>query len=429
MSERADDEGASAPTAEPGAAADGEGAPRSAADRRASLPSADRRAARSSADRPGTLAALKAAWPRRLPPYLIDLVIVACAVIDMGFTTDFYDETPEALTAAAVACAALVLRRRFPLAVVLLTLPSSLMVELTVPPFAALFTLADRTRDRRLLAACATLSAAASAFPWPPDSLTSDDQTRTLIYFVYTLTTAAAPVLLGQLTQARRDLSRRLAEIDQVREHERALHAQAVLARERAQLAREMHDVVSHQVSLIAVRAGAWQVAAKDTDSREAARTIRSLSVDTLDELRHMVTLLRASGGRATELTPQPTLADLRALVGSSGIEAELTGALPPDIATPAQRTLYRTVQEALTNVRKHAPGARARVHLWDDGTEFGVTVTNGPPTRPSLPLPGSQQGLVGLRERADLLHGTFHAGPTPDGGYRVRLGVPNTAG
>ncbi|GGV12781.1 two-component sensor histidine kinase [Streptomyces spectabilis] len=375
------------------------------------------------------LTALRARWPRRLPPYVVDLVILGCAVIDLGFTTDFYHETPGTLTAAAVACAALLFRRRFPLAVVLLTLPASVVVELTVPPFAALFTLADRTRDRRLLAVCAILSAAASAFPWPPGSLTSDDQTWTLIYFVYTLTTAAAPVLLGQLTQARRDLSRRLAEIEEAREHERALHAQAVLAQERAQLAREMHDVVSHQVSLIAVRAGAWQVAAKDTDSRDAARTIRALSVNTLDELRHMVTLLRASGGRATELTPQPTLADLRALVGSSGIEAELTGALPPDIATPAQRTLYRTVQEALTNVRKHAPGARADVHLWDDGEEFGVTVTNSPPTRPSLPLPGSQQGLIGLRERAELLHGTFHAGPTADGGYRIRLGVPHAGG
>lgn len=115
----------------------------------------------------------------------------------------------------------------------------------------------------------------------------------TLVFFVYGLATAAAPVLFGQLLQAQRDLARRLVEIEEAREHERALHAQAVLARERAQLAREMHDVVSHQVSLIAVRAGALQVAAKDADAKEAARTIRSLSVTTLDELRTMVTLLR----------------------------------------------------------------------------------------------------------------------------------------
>ena len=105
-------------------------------------------------------------------------------------------------------------------------------------------------------------------------------------------------MLLGRLVQARRDLAHRLSEIEEAREHERLLRSQAVLARERAQLAREMHDVVSHQVSLIAVQTGALQVAATDPDFEEGARTIRSLSVDTLDELRHMVTLLRASGGR-----------------------------------------------------------------------------------------------------------------------------------
>jgi signal transduction histidine kinase len=140
------------------------------------------------------------------------------------------------------------------------------------------------------------------------------------------------------------------------------------------------------------------------------------LSVATLDELRTMVTLLRASGGQATELTPQPTLADLRKLVDSSGTQALLTGELPSTVGAPAQRGLYRTVQEALTNVRKHAPGATAAVELWQGGNDVGVTITNTPPTRPSLPLPGSQQGLVGLRERAELLHGS---------GYRVRLHIP----
>ncbi|RSO02297.1 two-component sensor histidine kinase, partial [Streptomyces sp. WAC 06783] len=156
-----------------------------------------------------------------------------------------------------------------------------------------------------------------------------------------------------------------------------------------------------------------------------AARTIRSLSANTLDELRHMVNLLRASGGRTTELTPQPTLADLHHLVATSGIETTLTGDLPPDISTTAQRAIYRTVQEALTNVRKHAPGARAEVRLWHDAARFGVTVTNTAPTRPSVALPSSRQGLIGLRERADLLDGTFTTGPTPQGGFQVELQAP----
>ncbi|MFB8180603.1 sensor histidine kinase [Streptomyces sp. NPDC055966] len=359
----------------------------------------------------------------RVPAPLRDAGLVAVAAGDAWLAVSDSSWTEVGL--AALACAALALRRYVPLVVVLLTVPAAVVGDLVVAPLAALFALAERRRDRRLLGACAVLMAAASAAPWPWHDPDSRDRTWTLIQFVYTLAGTAAPVLFGQLVQARRDLSQRLAEIEEAREHERALHAQAVLARERAQLAREMHDVVSHQVSLIAVQAGALQVGSRDTEAREAARTIRSLSVSTLDELRNMVTLLRASGGRATELTPQPTLADIRKLVATSGIDAELTGVLPDTVSTPAQRAIYRTVQEALTNVRKHAPGAGATVKLWCEGDDVGVTVTNSRPTRPSLPLPGSRQGLVGLRERAEILHGTFSAGPTPDGGYGVRVRIP----
>jgi signal transduction histidine kinase len=363
----------------------------------------------------------RALW-QRVPAPVVDLVLVAVAAVDVRL--NMWDHTRAGVALAALGCVALAFRRRFPLAVFLLSLPVALTQDVAIAVLVALFTLAVRSRDRRLLAGCVALSAIASTAPLP----LMEDRTMTLAVFVYNLATATAAVLFGQLLQAQRDLARRLAEIEEAREHEQLLHAEAVLARERAQLAREMHDVVSHQVSLIAVQAGALQVAARDADAKEAARTIRSLSVTTLDELRTMVTLLRASGGNATELTPQPTLADLRKLVDSSGTRAKLTGEFPPHVSTPAQRALYRTVQEALTNVRKHAPGATACVELWQDGDQVGVTVTNTPPTRPSLPLPGSQQGLVGLRERADILHGTLKAGPTAEGGFRVRLGVPLSA-
>ncbi|MFE4369685.1 sensor histidine kinase [Streptomyces sp. NPDC056835] len=336
-----------------------------------------------------------------------------------------YDMTYWQSAAGALGAAALLFRRRFPFTVFLCTLPASLILGLLFAPFVALFTLAERSRDRKLLVGCALLSGVVSSVSWLLSGEASEEHTYSLVQSAYLLAIAVTPILLGQLVQTRRDLARRLIEIEQRREHERALHEQTVLARERAQLAREMHDVVSHQVSLIAVQAGALQVATKDPDARETARTIRSLSVGTLDELRHMVTLLRASGGRATELSPQPTLADLRRLVATSGIEAHLTGELPPDIGTPAQRTVYRTVQEALTNVRKHAPGATATLRLWHDAGHFGVDITNTAPTRISLPLPGSHHGLIGLRERAELLGGTLNSGVTPEGGYQVRLRAP----
>lgn len=364
----------------------------------------------------------RAVW-QRVPAPVVDMALVAVAAFDVWLNT--WDYTRPGVALAAVGCAALAFRRRLPLAVFLLTLPLAFNQDIAVAVLVSLFTLAEGSRNRRLLAICVALTAIAGSAPW---FLDEGDRTMTLILFVYSLATAVAPVLFGQLLQTRRDLARRLVEIEEAREHERALHAQAVLARERAQLAREMHDVVSHQVSLIAVQAGALQVATRDSDAKEAARTIRSLSVTTLDELRTMVTLLRASGGHATELTPQPTLVDLRRLVDSSGTQADLTGELPPAVGTPAQRALYRTVQEALTNIRKHAPGATARVELWQDGDDVGVTVTNTATTRPSLSLPGSQHGLIGLQERADILHGTLHTGPTPEGGYQVRLRIPLTA-
>ncbi|MGW6027036.1 sensor histidine kinase [Streptomyces sp. NPDC055099] len=365
----------------------------------------------------------RALW-RRLPPWAIDTGLVTLAALDAWINL-LFEGTPVMWACAAIGSAGLFLRRRFPLPVFLLTLPMTLFMDVAVAPIAALYTLAASTRNRPLLAGCALLNAAASTLAWPLSDAFDGDRTWTLVQFVYTLATALAPVLFGQLVQARHDVARQLVEVEEAREHERALYAETVLARERAQLAREMHDVVSHQVSLIAVQAGALQMAAHDSGAREAARTIRTLSADTLDELRHMVTLLRASGGKATELTPQPTLADLRQLIANSGIETTLTGELPPGISTTAQRTIYRTVQEALTNVRKHAPGARADVRLWQDAHHFGVTVTNTAPTRPTVALPSARHGLIGLKERAELLDGTLTAEPTPEGGYKIELQAP----
>jgi signal transduction histidine kinase len=236
---------------------------------------------------------------------------------------------------------------------------------------------------------------------------------------------ATSPVFLGQRVQARRELSLRLVEVSEAREHERLLIAQSVLATERAQLAREMHDAVSHQVSLIAVRAGALQVGSRDTEAKEAAATIRRLSVQTLDELRHMVGILRASGSRPTELTPQPSLADLDRLVAGSGIDTDLRTDLPGDLPPPVQRAVYRTVQEALTNIRKHAPGATATIRMRQEDRTLRVTVTNTAPSRPALSLPGAHHGLIGLRQRAELLGGTVTSRHLGDGGYELRLVLP----
>lgn len=363
--------------------------------------------------------------PRRLPEPVVDAVLVAVSFADVSINVHTHDRL--AFSCALLGTFALALRRRLPLTVYLLTLPSALVTDAAFATVAALYTLASHTRRRGLLAVCALAFAFCylTWWSWPSPEPPEVEDASDLIPVTYTLAQAVAPVLLGQLVQARRELSQRLAEVTEAREQERRLLAQSVLAKERAQLAREMHDVVSHQVSLIAVRAGALQVGSRTPEAKEAAAVIRRLAVQTLDELRHMVGVLRASGSRPTELTPQPSLADLARLVESSGIETELHTDLPEDLPPPVQRAVYRTVQEALTNVRKHAPGATASIRVHHDAGTVHATVTNTAADRPALSLPGAHHGLLGLRQRADLLGGSMHAGPTAEGGYELRLRIP----
>ena len=362
---------------------------------------------------------------RRPPAPLLDAALVAAALLDVWVHVDTDDHA--AMACALLGALSLVLRRHLPLLAFLLALPATLVTDAVFATLVALYTLSSLTRARVLLAGCAVAFTVSDTTSWwwsDPD-LADPTDPFDLITITYSLATAAAPVFFGQLVQARRELALRLTEITEARENERQLLAQSVLAKERAQLAREMHDVVSHQVSLIAVRAGALQVAGRDRETREAAADIRRLGVQTLDELRHMVGVLRAAGIRPAELTPQPSLSDLSQLVDGSGIEAELQADLSEDLPPTVQRAVYRTVQEALTNVRKHAPGARAAIRIGHTDQTLYVVVTNSAADRPALPLPGAHHGLVGLRQRAELLGGSVTTGPTADGGYELRMELP----
>ncbi|MBM3716893.1 MAG: two-component sensor histidine kinase, partial [Actinobacteria bacterium] len=222
----------------------------------------------------------------------------------------------------------------------------------------------------------------------------------------------------------RHELSDRLADLSAAREAERRRDEQDVLRGERARISREMHDVVSHQVSLIAVQAGALQVASADPTAQQGARVIRSLAVRTLDELRQMVGVLRAEGVVTPSEAPQPTIADLPRLVEESGMDATLRTRLPDDLAPAVQRAVYRTVQEGLTNARKHAPGARVEVSAVATTMTIDVVVCNSSGTMDALTLPSSGTGLRGLRERAELLGGHLEASPA-DGGFRLSVSVP----
>ncbi|MEV0193672.1 histidine kinase [Kitasatospora purpeofusca] len=335
------------------------------------------------------------------------------------------------LVAGSAVALLLFLRRRFPVPVFALSLVHMAVAGRHDAPtvLVALSTVAEGSLRRGVVSALLYLGVAMSRLCWalPLKALDQYVVGPEHLWRVPPPAMAAfAAVAVGRLLAIRAGLTRSMAELHEAQAHRRELHAQAVLGRERAQLAREMHDVVSHQVSLIAVRAGALQVGADNADTEEAARTIRKLSVTTLDELRHMVTLLRASGSRDTEITPQPTAEQLAELVAGSGLDARLVGEVPADASAAVQRTVYRIVQEALTNVRKHAPGASAVVEIHRSGPGLEVSVENTAPTRPGLQLPSSRHGLIGLRERAENLDGVLTSGPAPDGGYRVHVALPD---
>ncbi|MEU5186057.1 histidine kinase [Streptomyces klenkii] len=373
-----------------------------------------------------------AAYLHRLPPRVRTALPIAVPALIAALDALLVNGSAPGLQSGVslASAVALLWRRRFPLTVFAVTLAGIYIGYIWFAPMIALYTVATLRTDRRLLVGAAALLAAAHFLPYPISGLSFADRRDVALQFVDACVTAATPVALGLLTRTRRELGARLDELTRSRAREDRLLADQVLATERARLAREMHDVVAHQVSLISLQAGAVQISTGDEQAREGARRIRELSVRTLEELRHMVGILRAAGADTEELTPQPRLADLPRLIELSALDVTYENACDPEAvrSEAVERAAFRTVQEALTNARKHAPGARVRVRLAEDAAErLLVEIRNGPPDAavPAPGLPGGGHGLVGLRERAQSLGGTLEAHATREGGFVVRAGFP----
>ncbi|WP_158607563.1 sensor histidine kinase [Flexivirga caeni] len=327
-------------------------------------------------------------------------------------------------TWSLLAVAGLLVRKRWSTLSWAACLPGLLSTDVVVAPLVAVFSVADRARRSWVVVVVVLGTFAAQLVGFLNNGFASGEIAR-LQDIVYSAVFAAGPAAAGLLAQARRRISVQLQELMASHQREQELATTSVLAEERTRLAREMHDVVSHQVSLVALQAGAWQVTTTSERDRQQASTIRVLAVRTLDELRAMVGVLR--GSSELELEPQPRLADLQRLVVDSGTGAQLHWDTDRSRPWPeaVERAAYRSVQEGLTNVRKHAPGAPVTVSVHGDLDSLTVQIRNGPPpdgTRHRRNIPGGGHGLVGLRERAELLHGSLHAGPTSDGGYTLTV-------
>ncbi len=237
----------------------------------------------------------------------------------------------------------------------------------------------------------------------------------------------------GLFVRVRRDLIDQLHERATRLEEEGRLRADQARAAERERIAREMHDVLAHRISLLSLHAGAleYRPDAPPAEIEATAAVVRESAAAALEELRDVIGVLR-EGTESEARPPQPTLADLPALIEESraaGMRIEDELELPDEDQVPAAtaRTAYRIVQEGLTNARKHAPGTLVRVRVIIGEEAIAIEVRNRAPLSP-LPapaLPGAGSGLIGLGERVDLAGGELRHEFAADGDFVLAVTLP----
>ncbi|MHC6627094.1 sensor histidine kinase [Streptomyces globosus] len=202
------------------------------------------------------------------------------------------------------------------------------------------------------------------------------------------------------------------------------------LLEERTTIARELHDVVAHHMSVVAIQAEAapYRVKNPPQELEAAFATIRENAVAALTELRRVLGVVRSEDYEAPD-APQPTLASLDGLVANvreAGLRVEKTVTGPVrELPQGVELSAYRIVQEALSNTLRHAPGAAADVEVSYVLGGLGIRVVNGAPTGDVRPSPGAGHGITGMRERVAMLEGEMTAGQTAEGGYEVAVFIP----
>jgi signal transduction histidine kinase len=395
-----------------------------------------------------------------------------CGLEGVGFAGEAGLPVPVGVLFGLVVGSVLLVRRRWPIAVVLVSIAVTPAEMGYLMGVVGLYTLAASEVPRRITAALAGMSTVAvfivTVVRLRQDVAQADVDQQDfdpsgwyvpLVSLFMTLGLNAPPVLFGLYIGARRRLMESLRERADSLEQELSLladraeqRAQWARREERTRIAREMHDVVAHRVSLMVVHAAALQaVALKDPQKAvKNAALVGDMGRQALTELRQMLGVLRedvapspaapvplAAVGRAAAAAAEaasgdgPCLDALEDLVEQSrqaGVVVELMvlGEVRA-YAAEVEQTAYRVVQEALTNVHKHAAGAKVVVRLAHRDGEVAMQVENGPSDAgvADADLPSGGNGLVGMRERVTRLGGVFVSGPTDAGGFRVSAVLP----
>jgi len=373
---------------------------------------------------------------RRLAPGLtgsrtraIDLALVLAVLV--ATSVPFVDPEPGSVTALGAALNAgtvvpLLWRRRAPFAVMVIVFTAATLVSLYDRPgqslqFAGLLAIYSvaalgRRRWQRLGVLVAIL------VTFPPASLLLKQ--NDLDDFMITILLPLAAFLLGSLDRSQREHAEALRERAKHLERERIAEAARAAAEERARIARDMHDILAHAVSLMVVQAEAGPVMLRiDPDQAERAfDAIADAGRDAMTQLRWLLGVLKPS---EVQRLPPPTLNDLAGLVGDTAA-LEVCGE-PRPVAPDIQVALYRIVQESLTNTVKHARAQKVTVRLSWLPTELEVAVNDDGPGPVEIGIGG--QGLAGIRERAAALGGSATTGPGPVGGFEVRARLPYAEG
>ena len=332
------------------------------------------------------------------------------------------------VTIGVLCCVALLLRRRRPVGLTVALLPvTAVSVMATGAVIVALFTLAIHRRGAVALALGAAYVVAGPVY----FVLHDNPEFPVWVDLLMRTVTTAGALGWGMFVRAYRRLTGTLREHAARLEADQHLRIDQARLTERARIAREMHDVLAHRMSLVSLHAGALEVRpdARPEEVAIAAGAIRASAHEALEELREVIGVLREGAAGRPE-PPQPGLADLPELIESAramGMRVGYTCAVPAGgVAVVLGRTAYRIVQEGLTNARKHAPGAAVRVRLdGEPGAELRIQISNpGPRDGPRAGVPGAGMGLVGVTERAALAGGTVEYGPRGDD-FRLEARLP----
>lgn len=345
---------------------------------------------------------------------------------------------PDALLVAdlllgSLGCLALWWRRRWPVGVALLLAVLGTFADMVAAAgLISLFTVAVHRRWPDVLLVTA---ASLATFPVYLAVRPISDDLALWLFVVMCVALTAAVVAWGMFVRARRQLVLSLRERAVRAETEQLLRVEQAQQLERTRIAREMHDVLAHRLSLLSMHAGALEFRpdAPPAEVARAAGVVRASAHQALEDLREVVGVLREAPETAVPDRPQPTLDDVPDLLAEcrqAGLRVLAEYRVPASPMPPpvTGRTAYRVVQEALTNVRKHAPGAAAVVRLTGaPGVGLSVEVRNPAPVgdRAHTALPSSGTGLVGLAERVTLAGGRLEHGWTAEGDFRLCARLP----